>query len=296
MTTAALPAPLVPADVDLRDFGYLPLDVVRLRDSDLSTHATGEAFKAAVLLWCASWHQIPAGSLPRDDKLLRKFAGFPHRWKAVKEQALRGFVHCSDGRLYHVVLCEKALESWTKKLAQRERTRAASAARHRRDPHDGGRNDVRNGERDEVQGKGRDREVKGREDRARAPERGTEPIKRTAPKVRLEGDLRDAAIAEILAAYPANPHNRAHDVLAERAIGYLLDDGIVDAETLKANVVAYAAQQDAMSQTGTQFVMSKKTFFGGGARGPWQGPFEIPEDPDAPRVDESARTWKPGAT
>ena len=67
------PDPLVPAEVDLRDFGFMPLDVLRLRDSDLAALANGEEFKAAVLLWCAAWHQVPAASLPNDDRLLARF-------------------------------------------------------------------------------------------------------------------------------------------------------------------------------------------------------------------------------
>lgn len=121
--------PIVPPEVDLRDFGYMPLDVVRLRDSDLATIASGEEFKAAVLLWCAAWHQVPAASLPGDDRLLAKYSGAGGRWPKLKTMALRGFVECSDGRLYHPVIAEKALESWDRKQAQRERTVAARKAR-----------------------------------------------------------------------------------------------------------------------------------------------------------------------
>ncbi|MFX7021136.1 DUF1376 domain-containing protein, partial [Acinetobacter baumannii] len=71
-----LPDPLIDSDVDLRDFAYMPLDVVRFRDSDFTAITDGEAFKAGVLLWCASWHQVPAGSLPNDDRILANLAGF----------------------------------------------------------------------------------------------------------------------------------------------------------------------------------------------------------------------------
>lgn len=107
--------PLTPADCDLRDFAFMPLDVVRLRDSDLSIHVTGEEFRAAVLLWCAAWHQVPAASLPDDDKTLAALAGFGRvvaEWKKVRDGALRGWVACNDGRLYHPVVAEKAREAW----------------------------------------------------------------------------------------------------------------------------------------------------------------------------------------
>src|SRR5258707_15247488 len=101
------PKPLVSFDIDLRDFPYMPLDVVRLRDSELAVVLSGEEFRSAVLLWCACWHQVPASSLPDDDRLLASLAGFGRDlkgWKAVRQAALRGFKACSDGRLYHPVI------------------------------------------------------------------------------------------------------------------------------------------------------------------------------------------------
>lgn len=115
----SLPCPLVPADVDLKDFAFMPLDVRRLRDSDLAALESPEACWSAVLLWAASWHQIPAGSVPDDDRVLANLAGFGRvvkEWLRVKEGALRGWVKCSDGRLYHPVVAEKAVEAWNSKL------------------------------------------------------------------------------------------------------------------------------------------------------------------------------------
>jgi uncharacterized phage protein (TIGR02220 family) len=126
------PEPLVAADVDLRDFQFLPLDVVRLRDSGLTAKATGDEFRAAVLLWCASWHQIPAASLPDDDQELANLCGYSRamrEWAKVKAGALRGWIKCSDGRLYHPIVAEKAVDAWLKKQAQRARTEAARRAR-----------------------------------------------------------------------------------------------------------------------------------------------------------------------
>jgi hypothetical protein len=121
-------APLVPSDCDLRDFQYMPLDVVRLRDSELVTAVTGEEAFVAVLLWCAAWHQVPAASLPDDDRQLANLAGYGRaikEWLKVKAGALRGFVRCDDGRLYHPVVAEKAREAWDAKLQQRYRTECA---------------------------------------------------------------------------------------------------------------------------------------------------------------------------
>jgi Protein of unknown function (DUF1376) len=124
--------PLVPPEVDLRDFAYMPLDVLRLRDSDLAAEATDAEFRAAVMLWCASWHQLPAASLPDNDAVLTRLSGFGRDidgWKSVRSGALRGWVKCDDGRLYHPVVAEKANEAWGHKQKQRARTAAARAAR-----------------------------------------------------------------------------------------------------------------------------------------------------------------------
>lgn len=116
--------PPVSPDTDLRDFQFMPLDVRRLRDSDLAAYATAEEFRAAVLLWCAAWHQVPASSLPDDDRVLAHLAGFGRDvdgWLTVKEGALRHFEKASDGRLYHPVIAEKASEAWHEKLSYRDR-------------------------------------------------------------------------------------------------------------------------------------------------------------------------------
>jgi len=93
MNKAHVPTPLTPADCDLRDFQFMPLDVVRLRDSDIAVLVSGEEFRSAVMLWCAAWHQVPAASLPNDDRLLSQLAGYGRavgEWEKVKAGALRG--------------------------------------------------------------------------------------------------------------------------------------------------------------------------------------------------------------
>ena len=99
---AAFPPPLIPSDVDLRDFRFMPLDVVQLQNSETWAMADGWASKALVNLWTKAWHQVPAGSLPDNDDLHRTWANVPN-WESVRDVALRGFIKCSDGQLYHRV-------------------------------------------------------------------------------------------------------------------------------------------------------------------------------------------------
>ena len=131
--TQELPAPLTPVDCNLQDFAFMPLDVARLRDSDLAANESPEACWAAVQLWAASWHQIPAGSIPEDDKWMAKATGYGRGvkdWLKVRVGALRGFVMCTDGRLYHTVVAEKAREAWQAKIEQRYRTEVARVKKH----------------------------------------------------------------------------------------------------------------------------------------------------------------------
>lgn len=111
----------------------MPLDVARLRDSDLAASETPEACWAAVMLWAASWHQVPAASIPDDDKWLSQQTGYGRivkEWVKVRPGALRGWVKCTDGRLYHPVVAEKALEAWKAKIEQRWRTECARIKKH----------------------------------------------------------------------------------------------------------------------------------------------------------------------
>lgn len=121
-----LPAPLVPQEADLRDFRFMPLDLQKLFNSDTWRKAKRIPFACGALinLWGNAWHQVPAGSLPSDEDDLRDLAGVSD-WESVKAIALRGFVKCRDGRLYHPVICGEAKKAWK----DRQKFRKAANAR-----------------------------------------------------------------------------------------------------------------------------------------------------------------------
>ncbi|WP_336975928.1 DUF1376 domain-containing protein [Brevundimonas nasdae] len=101
----------------------MPLDCARLLESDTYALTTGEEFKAALTLWCRSWSQIPAASIPNADRILAKWAGVSlNEWRMVREQALRGWISCCDGRLYHPIVAEKALAAWLQRISLQERS------------------------------------------------------------------------------------------------------------------------------------------------------------------------------
>ena len=133
------PAPLTPPDCDLRGMPYMELDIVRLLDSDFFAMSTGDEFKAGVALWGKSWNQVPAASLPTDDRILGHLAGVGRKdWPKVKEMALHGWIECDDGRLYHPTVAEKALKAWGERQAYREdkSSEAERKAKERQDRSD----------------------------------------------------------------------------------------------------------------------------------------------------------------
>jgi hypothetical protein len=131
-SAAISPEPLVPVNLDLRDFPYMPLEVERLFGSEFHAQTNDSAWRAGVTLWLKSFHQVPAASLPDDDVALARLAELGRdvrAWRRIKRIALRGWVRCRDGRLYHRVVAEKALEAWIEKLAQRKSSGIGNAKR-----------------------------------------------------------------------------------------------------------------------------------------------------------------------
>lgn len=124
---AGLAPPPIPADVDLRDFRFMPLDVLTIRDGRLPL-GDPAIFRATVLLWFVAWHQLPAGSLLSDDEWLADHSGAHADWPRIRDAVLAGFVEHDDGRLYHPVVTEKVLEAWDRKRAK-QRAKAADRER-----------------------------------------------------------------------------------------------------------------------------------------------------------------------
>ncbi|WP_375764215.1 DUF1376 domain-containing protein [Bradyrhizobium sp. Pha-3] len=124
--------PLTPRYLDLRDFPYLPIDIARLLGSEFHAIADAEQFRAGLILWLKSYHQVPAASLPSDDNQLIRLAEFRkslRNWRQIRDVVLRGWVLCNDGRLYHPVIAEKALAAGLMKMGKRKSSEAGNAKR-----------------------------------------------------------------------------------------------------------------------------------------------------------------------
>lgn len=116
--TADLPEPLTPADCDCTNLDGFMLNVERLMASELVALSSHEVIGAALLLWCRAWKQTPAASLPDDDRINAAFAKLPlPRFRKLKAEIMRGFIKCSDGRLYHRTLAAEATKAFARKQA-----------------------------------------------------------------------------------------------------------------------------------------------------------------------------------
>ncbi len=119
-----MPAPLIAAEVDLRDFQFMPMLISRLFGSEFHAKAKDSEWRAGVTLWLKSWHQVPAASVPNDDTALARLAEFGRdvkAWLKVKAVALYGWVLCSDDRWYHPTVADEALKAWSQKLEHNEK-------------------------------------------------------------------------------------------------------------------------------------------------------------------------------
>ena len=129
-----LPSPLVPADVDLADFAFMPVDVQRLLKSDTWLAAIDNKLIAwaCINLWFESWHQKPASSLPGNERLLARIAQVDiEQFLDIQETVMHGWTLCSDGRYYHKVVAEKALEAWVEKLVHRYKGSVGNFRQHK---------------------------------------------------------------------------------------------------------------------------------------------------------------------
>lgn len=126
----ALPDPLVPADVDLNGYEYMPLYGERLRRSQFN-RATPEAKWAGLMLWWASWWERPAASLPSSEIELARLADCKdlRTWRRVRACAMHGWVLCSDNRWYHPILGDMAVTTFASRRRQSAKGRIGANKR-----------------------------------------------------------------------------------------------------------------------------------------------------------------------
>lgn len=126
------PEPLVPANVDLRCYEYMPLYGDVLFTSNLHARATPLELKHWLRLCWASWWQVPAASVPNDELQLAQLAGCKttRTWRKVRDRVMAKWVLCSDNRWYHPFLATQAVVAYSKRRSAQ--TRGALGAQVRK--------------------------------------------------------------------------------------------------------------------------------------------------------------------
>ena len=134
----ALPQPPYGLEVDVRDLDGFMLNVERLMASELVALSSHEVIAAALFLWCRAWKQLPAASLPDDDRVMAAFSRLPYaRFKKLKPEVLRGFTKHADERWYHRTLSAEALVAFARKKSfQGRREKDADRLRQWRSKQD----------------------------------------------------------------------------------------------------------------------------------------------------------------
>jgi hypothetical protein len=129
--TEQLPDPFVPPDVDLNGYEFMPLYGDRLFGSDFSLEVSDHVFRVGLRMWWAAWKQVPAASLPGSEASLCKLAGFDSlaKWRKVRDQVMRNFVLCSDGRYYHRMLAPLAIKAWQARVEAQVKGKKGAAKR-----------------------------------------------------------------------------------------------------------------------------------------------------------------------
>lgn len=126
-----LPAPLTPADCDLRKLAWMPIYIDKVLHSEFWRTASSDIRAASFELWCLSWRQTPAASLPDNDVWLAHYVGFGRdveAWRSIKAAVLSPWILCSDNRFYHPTLAQIAIEQMAL-LTRKDRDRKHAALR-----------------------------------------------------------------------------------------------------------------------------------------------------------------------
>lgn len=252
----------------------MPVDVVRLRDSDLAAEGDPASNWYAFILWCAAWHQRPAGSLPKaDDKLAYLVRLDKRGWKKHRAGALRGWIECLDGRLYHPVVTEKVIDA----LAVSRAGKRGAAARW-------------SPKTEQVIENTQDAECGGNADceQAAMPRSDLNGIeqKEDPPIPPGGGSEGESDFDRFWKAYPHRGRHADPMKPAREAFEHAVDSG-ASVEDILLGARRYSGVVQA-TRTEPKHVPTAANWLGDEA---WQQYVEMPEDPSAPSTDPTRSLW-----
>ena len=118
MSQEIRPSPLTPVYGDLRHLQSTMIPICYKRE--MWVKLTPADYVACDRLISASWGELPAGSLPTDDRMLAEFAGMSGAqkvWAKRRSVLLADWIECSDGRLYNPRIAEEITKIVAKSIA-----------------------------------------------------------------------------------------------------------------------------------------------------------------------------------
>lgn len=132
MTVRATP---YPSDVRAKGWRF-EIDYEKVEQSDTWDLASEVpmAQPALLMMWMMAWTQVPCGSMPSDENLIRVKCRIPVKsWPALQPVLMRGWWPAEDGRLYHDTIVLRVLEmlEYRRKNAKRVATHAAKTKQSR---------------------------------------------------------------------------------------------------------------------------------------------------------------------
>jgi len=118
----SLPVPY-PADVRAKGWRF-EIDYEKVEQSDTWDLASEVpmAQPALLMMWLVAWKQVPCGSLPNDESIIRAKCRVPQdMWVTFKPVLMRGWWLAEDGRLYHDTIVQRVCEMLEYRRKEAER-------------------------------------------------------------------------------------------------------------------------------------------------------------------------------
>jgi hypothetical protein len=129
---ARYPNPPVPATANMKHLSYMMVDVAVVREGEMASKYPPEVCWWNMQARAAAWHQVPAGSLPNDERMLARLLGFGsdvNTFRTAKRLGcLTGFNPANDGRLYHEEVVKMVKGQLDVKESNRQRVKPAQEA------------------------------------------------------------------------------------------------------------------------------------------------------------------------
>lgn len=116
------PAPY-PPDTKAKGWRFeLDYEAIQQSDTWALADEVPMAQPALLMMWFIAWAQIPCGSFPNDETVIRaKCKVPPKEWARMRGVLMRGWWVADDGRLYHPTITQRVLDMLGRKDGERNR-------------------------------------------------------------------------------------------------------------------------------------------------------------------------------